>query len=66
MEFGFCGSRRVRRSRSPPLSPEHDPCAEYTVFFLYRILRESGNRLMPQAPCTRAQMVTMLNRLLGE
>ena len=30
------------------------------------ILRGSDNRLMPQAPCTRAQMVTMLNRLLGE
>ena len=30
------------------------------------ILRGAGNRLMPQAPCTRAQMVTMLNRLLGE
>ena len=29
------------------------------------ILRGSDNRLMPQAPCTRAQMVTMLNRLLG-
>ena len=30
------------------------------------ILRGADNRLMPQAPCTRAQMVTMLNRLLGE
>lgn len=30
------------------------------------ILRGVDNRLMPQAPCTRAQMVTMLNRLLGE
>ena len=30
------------------------------------ILRGTDNRLMPQAPCTRAQMVTMLNRLLGE
>lgn len=29
------------------------------------ILRGADNRLMPQAPCTRAQMVTMLNRLLG-
>ena len=30
------------------------------------ILRGADNRLMPQAPCTRAQMVTMLNRLLGK
>lgn len=30
------------------------------------ILRGADNRLMPQAPCTRAQIVTMLNRLLGE
>ena len=30
------------------------------------ILRGADNRLMPQALCTRAQMVTMLNRLLGE
>ena len=30
------------------------------------ILRGTDNRLMPQALCTRAQMVTMLNRLLGE
>ena len=30
------------------------------------ILRGDDNRLMPQAPCTRAQIVTMLNRLLGE
>ena len=30
------------------------------------ILRGADNRLMPQTPCTRAQMVTMLNRLLGE
>ena len=30
------------------------------------ILRGADNRLMPQAPCTRAQMITMLNRLLGE
>ena len=30
------------------------------------ILRGADNRLMPQAPCTRAQMVTMLNRLLRE
>ena len=30
------------------------------------ILRGADNRLLPQAPCTRAQMVTMLNRLLGE
>ena len=30
------------------------------------ILRGADNRLMPQAPCTRAQMVTMLNRLLGQ
>lgn len=29
------------------------------------ILRGADNRLMPQAPCTRAQMITMLNRLLG-
>ena len=30
------------------------------------VLRGADNRLMPQAPCTRAQIVTMLNRLLGE
>ena len=30
------------------------------------ILRGADNRLIPQALCTRAQMVTMLNRLLGQ